>query len=47
MVEIPVHDQEKVGILAQPVSREALTGLADAHTYGKGNLLSCVHQCKC
>lgn len=40
MVEIPVHDQEKMGILVQSVSQEALNGLADAHTHGKGNLLS-------
>lgn len=37
MVEIPVHDQEKMDILVQSVSRGALNGLADAHTHGKGS----------
>lgn len=39
MVEIPVHNQEKMDILVQSVSQEALNGLADAHPHGKGNLL--------
>ena len=29
MVEIPVHDPEKMDILVQSVSQEALNGLAD------------------